>query len=249
MPNVLRDLFFPNASQYYNAAESVGSARKEYDAAFAALRDYVDRQESIDRDDVWDELARAGKLTGTTAAKALGQIRAAKSNRLASAQMQAQMYRAAARQRQQELGAMAKSATTGDVLNLAVKAGGTALGMYGAGMFSKPITAAAGASEVAKTAAATQNAARFNPVAAGIGEALGGIGGGGMTQTATRGRYPELMQNPMAEYYKQLMARQTMPGDATTPDAFSTDFPGLAEDVYWGRKPARYPSYRPRGGR
>ena len=228
MPNVLRDLFLPNASQYYNAAESVGSARKEYDAAFAALRDYEDRQESVDRDAVWDELARAGKLTGTTAAKALGQIRAAKSNRLASAQMQAQMYRAAARQRQQELGTMAKSATSSDLLNLGVKVGGAALGMYGAGMLgggaaaggvapgaAQSATRAAemiqpGAKAMPGVAAAAANTSRYNPLLAGIGESLAGIQGQPFTQAATRGRYPGLTQNPWTDY----MQRQSQGGDA-----------------------------------
>ena len=249
MPNVLRDLFLPTASQYYNAAESIDTARKEYDAAFAELRNYEDRQEQIDRDEVWDALAKQGKLSGTTAAKALGQIRAAKQNRLAAAQMKAQMYRAAARQRQSELGAMAKSATAGDVLNLGMKVGGTALGLAGAGAFTKPITAAAGATEAQQATAATQDAARYNPVMAGVGEALGGIGGGAMTQAATRGRYPELTKNPWDEYYKQLMAKSGTPVAGTTgyPD-FGADFPDLQEDLYRGRRSTRYPRYRPRGG-
>lgn len=178
----LRGLVLPQADQYYRAASSIDSARKEYDTAFNALQQYEDRQEAIDRDAVWDELSRTGKLTSTTAAKALGALRAAKTNRMAAAQMQAQMYRAAARQRQAELGSMAKSATSSDLLNLGMKVGGTALGMAGAGVFGgKP-----------------------SPVMAGIGEAMGGIGGGALTQEATLKKYPELLRNPMQEYYDRL---------------------------------------------
>lgn len=176
--DALRDLALPTASQFYRAASTVDSARKEYDSAYAALQQYEDRQETEDRDAVWDELARQGKLTANTAAKALGQIRAAKTNRMAAAQMQAQMYRAAARQRQAELGQMAKSATVSDIVGLGTKAVGLGLGIAGAGAAS--------------------------PVMAGIGESLSGIGGGTFTAEATRKRYPDLYKNP----WQTLAARQ-----------------------------------------
>jgi len=247
--DVGRPLLTPTADQYYRAAGSIDSARKEYDTAFNALQQYEDRQEAIDRDAVWDELSRTGKLTSTTAAKALGALRAAKTNRMAAAQMQAQMYRAAARQRQAELGSMAKSATAGDLMNLGMKVGGTALGMAGAGMFSKPVTAGAGATAAEQAAAATKNAARFNPVMAGIGEAMGGIGGGGMTAEATRGKYPELLRNPMQEYYDRL-ANGAVNAPAVAAQAgnygqdFDSQFPDLAEELYRRQRAVRYPSWR-----
>lgn len=154
-----RDLMLPQSSQLYHQASSIGTAMKEYDTAYAALRNFVNqgRQQAIDRS--YDELARTGQLNSTSIAKAVGIINMNAEQELTNARAMAEMERASARARKAELGQMAKSATVSDVVNLGKQAAGAALIAGGMGAF--------GGGGAAATATGASTAANAVPVGAG----------------------------------------------------------------------------------
>lgn len=193
--DVGRPLVTPQADYLYRQASSVDEALKQYDVAYAALRNHINqgRQAAIDRS--YDELARTGNLNSTSIAKAVGLINMNAEQELANARAMAEMERASARARKAELGEMAKAATVSDAVNLGKEVVGAGLIAGGMGAFGGTTTKTIPGEASNKFRSGFKpdsvvTTPTYTPWMTAVGENLAGVQGGPFTKYATEQANP-----------------------------------------------------------